>query len=74
VFAAIRKLSSSRLRAAGLSNRVKVEFTVYDGEGNQIAIVFGNDYDFKPGSIWRFEILGHPTLTLTAHDEEKTCP
>jgi hypothetical protein len=37
-------------------SEVKIEFTVYDGEGNQIAIVFSNGYDFKPGRSWRFEI------------------
>lgn len=38
-------------------SEVKVEFTVYDEDGNQIAIVFSNSYDFKPGSIWKFKIL-----------------
>ena len=37
-------------------SEVKIEFTVYDEEGAQIAIVFSNVYDFKPGSIWKFEI------------------
>jgi hypothetical protein len=37
-------------------SEVKVEFTVYDEEGHQIAIVLSNHYDFKPGGIWRFEI------------------
>ncbi len=35
---------------------VKVEFIVYDENGNQIAIVLSNYYDFKPGDIWKFEI------------------
>jgi hypothetical protein len=35
---------------------VKIEFTVYDEEGTQIAVVFSNVYDFKPGHIWKFEI------------------
>jgi hypothetical protein len=37
-------------------SEVKIEFTVYDEEGAQIAVVFSNVYDFKPGSIWKFEI------------------
>lgn len=37
-------------------SEVKIEFTVFDEEGNQIGIVFSNDYDFKPGGIWKFEI------------------
>ncbi len=35
---------------------VKIEFIVYDEDGNQIAIVSSNHYDFKPDGIWRFEI------------------
>lgn len=38
-------------------SEVKIEFIVYDGEGDQIAIVFTHLYDFKPGGIWKFEIL-----------------
>jgi hypothetical protein len=38
-------------------SEVKIEFSVYDEKGGQIAIVFSNLYNFKPGSIWRFEIL-----------------
>jgi hypothetical protein len=37
-------------------SEVKVEFTVYDEEGGQIAIVSNNVYDLKPGGIWKFEI------------------
>jgi hypothetical protein len=37
-------------------SEVKIEFTVYDEEGAQIAIVFGNFYNFKRGAIWKFEI------------------
>jgi hypothetical protein len=37
-------------------SEVKIEFTVYDEEGGQIAIVASNVYDFKPGGIWKFEI------------------
>ena len=37
-------------------SEVKIEFIVYDEEGAQIAVVFGNVYDFKPGRIWKFEI------------------
>jgi hypothetical protein len=37
-------------------SEVKVEFTVYDEQGNQIAIVFSDHYDFKPGGIWKFQI------------------
>jgi hypothetical protein len=37
-------------------SEVKIEFTIYDEEGKQIAIVSSNVYDFKPGIIWRFEI------------------
>jgi hypothetical protein len=37
-------------------SEVKIEFTIYDEDGGQIAIVFTNVYDFKPGSIWKFEI------------------
>lgn len=36
---------------------VKMEFSVYDEKGAQIAIVFSNLYDFKPSGIWKFEIL-----------------
>jgi hypothetical protein len=37
-------------------SEVKIEFTVYDEEGAQIAVVFSNVNDFKPGTIWKFEI------------------
>jgi hypothetical protein len=37
-------------------SEVKIEFTVYDEDGAQIAIVFSNVYDFKPGDIWKFDI------------------
>ncbi len=37
-------------------SEVKVEFIVYDEDGNQIAIVSSNHYDFKPGDIWKFQI------------------
>jgi hypothetical protein len=37
-------------------SEVKIEFTVYDEEGTQIAVVFSNVNDFKPGHIWKFEI------------------
>jgi hypothetical protein len=37
-------------------SEVKIEFAVYDEEGAQIAIVFSNVYNFKPGGIWKFEI------------------
>ena len=36
--------------------KVKIEFTVYDEEGSQIAVVFSNVNHFKPGTIWKFEI------------------
>ncbi len=37
-------------------SEIKIEFTVYDEDGNQIAIVSSNQYDFRPGGIWIFEI------------------
>lgn len=37
-------------------SELKIEFTVYDEEGAQIAIVFSNFADLKPGGIWKFEI------------------
>ncbi len=37
-------------------SEVKIEFTVFDEESNQIGIVFDNFYDLKPGGIWKFEI------------------
>jgi hypothetical protein len=37
-------------------SEVKIEFTVYDEEGAQIAVVFSNVFDFKPGHIWKFDI------------------
>jgi hypothetical protein len=37
-------------------SELKIEFTVYDEEGAQIAIVFSNFTNLKPGSIWKFEI------------------
>ena len=37
-------------------SEVKIEFTVYDEEGSQIAVVFSNVNHFKPGTIWKFEI------------------
>jgi hypothetical protein len=37
-------------------SEVKIEFTVYDEDGAQIAIVLSNVYNFKPGHIWKFEI------------------
>jgi hypothetical protein len=35
---------------------LKIEFTVYDREGAQIAIVFSDFANLKPGGIWEFEI------------------
>ncbi len=35
---------------------VRIEFKVCDEEGNQIAVVSNNYYDFKPDGIWRFQI------------------
>jgi hypothetical protein len=37
-------------------SEVKIEFTVYDENGAQVAIVFSNADNFKPGGIWKFEI------------------
>jgi hypothetical protein len=37
-------------------SEVKIEFMVFDEEGNQIAIVFSNFYNLKPRGIWKFEI------------------
>ncbi|MGA2518901.1 MAG: FxLYD domain-containing protein [Thermodesulfobacteriota bacterium] len=37
-------------------SEVKIEFTVYDEEGSQIAVVFSNVSRFKPGTIWKFQI------------------
>lgn len=37
-------------------SEAKIEFTVYDEDGAQIAIVFSSVYNFKPGGIWKFEI------------------
>jgi hypothetical protein len=37
-------------------SEVKIEFTVFDEKGNQIAIVFSNFYNLKPRGIWKFEI------------------
>jgi hypothetical protein len=37
-------------------SEVKIEFTVYDEEGEQIAIVSSDLYNFKPNGIWKFEI------------------
>jgi C4-type Zn-finger protein len=38
-------------------SEVRIEFSVYDEQGAQIAIVFSNLYDFKPGGIWKFDIV-----------------
>jgi len=38
-------------------SEVRIEFTVYDEKGTQIAIVSQNTYDLKPGEIWNFEML-----------------
>jgi len=51
----------------GTLPEVRVEFTVYDEKGTQIAIVSENTYDLKPGKIWNFE------MTVT-HDVEKVKP
>jgi len=37
-------------------SEVKIEFTVFDEESNQIGIVSGNFYDLKPRDIWKFDI------------------
>lgn len=37
-------------------SEVKIEYTVFDEEGNQIGIVFSNFYELKPRGIWKFEI------------------
>lgn len=37
-------------------SEVKIEFMVFDEEGNQIGIVFSNFYQLKPRGIWKFEI------------------
>jgi hypothetical protein len=36
---------------------VRIEFTVYNDKGAQIAIVSQNSYDLKPGGIWNFALL-----------------
>jgi len=36
---------------------VRIEFTVYNDKGAQIAIVSQNSYDLKPGGIWEFALL-----------------
>jgi hypothetical protein len=43
---------------------VRIEFTVYNEKGAQIAIVFQSTYDLKPGGIWNFALL-------VTHDVEK---
>jgi hypothetical protein len=45
-------------------SEVRIEFTVYNEKGAQIAIVSQNTYDLKPGEIWNFEML-------VTHDVEK---
>jgi len=37
-------------------SEIKIEFIVYDEEGTQIAIVFTDFVDLKPGGTWKFEI------------------
>ncbi len=37
-------------------SEIKIEFVVYDREGDQIAIVSSKSYNLKPGSIWKFNI------------------
>jgi hypothetical protein len=37
-------------------SELKIEFTVYDEEGAQIAIVFSNFANLKRGGLWKFEI------------------
>jgi hypothetical protein len=45
-------------------SEVRIEFTVYNDKGGQIAIVSQNTYDLKPGEIWNFALL-------VTHDVEK---
>jgi hypothetical protein len=37
-------------------SELKIEFTVYDEEGAQIAIVFSHFANLKRGGLWKFEI------------------
>ena len=48
----------------GNLSEARIEFTVCDEKGAQIAIISQNTYNLKPGGIWSFEIL-------VTHDVEK---
>jgi hypothetical protein len=41
----------------GNLSELRIEFTVYNEKGAQIAIISQNTYDLKSGEIWNFEML-----------------
>jgi hypothetical protein len=41
----------------GNLSEIKIEFTVYNEKGTEIAIVSQKTYDLKLGGIWKFKIL-----------------
>ena len=41
----------------GNLSEVRIEFTVYDEKGTQIAIISQNTSNLKPGGIWNFALL-----------------
>jgi len=51
----------------GTLPEVRIEFTLYDEKGTQIAVVSENAYDLRPGEIWNFEMP-------VTHDVEKVEP
>jgi hypothetical protein len=45
-------------------SEVKIEFTIHDEKGTQIAIICQNTSNLKPGGVWNFELL-------VTHDVQK---
>jgi len=41
----------------GNLSEIKIEFTIYDEKGTQIAIISQNTSNLKPGGIWNFALL-----------------
>jgi len=38
-------------------SEIKIEFTIHDEKGTQIATICQNTSNLKPGGIWNFELL-----------------
>jgi hypothetical protein len=51
-----RIIGTVKNNSTKIFSEIKIEFIVYDEESRQIAIVSSNTYNFRPNSIWKFNI------------------